>query len=33
MIDADMKANGLIPIGEGYDIIERKFPNKWWSND
>jgi GDPmannose 4,6-dehydratase len=33
MIDADMKANGLIPIGDGYDIIERKFPNKWWSND
>jgi GDPmannose 4,6-dehydratase len=33
MVDADMKAEGLDPIGEGNDIIERVFPNRWWKKD
>jgi len=33
MIDADMKASGLTPVGEGYEILERKIPGKWWSKD
>ena len=30
MVDADLKAQGLEPIGEGYEIIRKKFPNRWW---
>ena len=33
MIDADMRAAGLEPIGEGDEIIEKKFPNRWWAVD
>ena len=33
MVDADMRAEGLKPIREGDEIIEKKFPNKWWSAD
>lgn len=33
MIDADMKKAGLTPIGEGYDIIHKKFKTRWWSID
>ena len=29
MVDADMRAEGLEPIGEGDEIIEKKFPNRW----
>ena len=30
MVDADMRALGLEPIGEGDNILKKKFPNKWW---
>lgn len=33
MVDADMRAIGLEPIGEGDEIIKRKFSNKWWNVD
>ena len=33
MVDADMRAIGLEPIGEGDDIIKKKFPNRWWRVD
>jgi GDP-D-mannose dehydratase len=33
MIDADMRASGLEPIGEGDSILEKKFPNRWWKVD
>ena len=33
MVDADMRAIGLEPIGEGDKVIKKKFPNKWWSVD
>jgi len=33
MIDADMRAEGLEPIGEGDAIIAQKYPNKWWKGD
>ena len=33
MVDADMRAEGLEPIGEGDEIIERKFPDRWWRVD
>jgi GDPmannose 4,6-dehydratase len=33
MVDADLRAVGLEPIGEGDKIIKRKFPNKWWGVD
>ena len=33
MVDADMRAIGLEPIGEGDEIIEKKFPNRWWRVD
>lgn len=33
MVDADMKAAGLKPIGEGYSILEKQFPNRWWKKD
>jgi len=33
MIDADMRAAGLEPIGEGDEIVKNKFPNRWWSVD
>jgi len=29
MVDADMRAVRLEPIGEGDEIIEKKFPNRW----
>ena len=31
MVDADMKAAGLDPIGEGDEILSIKFPNRWWN--
>lgn len=33
MMDADMRASGLKPIGEGDEILKKKFPNKWWKLD
>lgn len=30
MVDADMRKVGLGPIGEGDEILEKKFPNRWW---
>jgi len=28
MVDADLRATGLMPIGEGDEIIKKKFPNR-----
>lgn len=33
MIDADMRACGLEPIGEGDNILKKKFPHRWWKTD
>jgi GDP-mannose 4,6-dehydratase len=33
MVDADMKAAGLAPIGKGEEIIRAKFPHIWWKSD
>ncbi|MBI5680697.1 MAG: GDP-mannose 4,6-dehydratase [Methanobacterium sp.] len=33
MVDADMRAEGLEPLGEGDNILTKKFPNKWWEVD
>ena len=33
MVDADMRASGLKPIGEGDRILKQKFPNRWWKID
>lgn len=33
MIDADMRACGLEPIGEGDRIGQKKFPDRWWKAD
>jgi GDPmannose 4,6-dehydratase len=33
MVDADMRAIGLEPIGEGDRILEKKFPERWWRAD
>ncbi|MFH1891037.1 MAG: GDP-mannose 4,6-dehydratase [Candidatus Kuenenbacteria bacterium] len=33
MVDADMRAIGAKPIGEGDEILEQKFPDRWWSVD
>ena len=33
MIDADMRKAGLEPIGEGDEILQKKFPNRWWKGD
>jgi len=33
MVDTDMRAAGLEPIGEGDEILERTFPNRWWKVD
>lgn len=33
MVDADMRAVGLEPIGEGDEIVRKKFPDRWWQSD
>lgn len=33
MVDADMRAVGLEPIGQGDEILKEKFPHKWWRVD
>lgn len=33
MVDADMRDAGLDAIGEGDEILAKKFPDKWWKGD
>ncbi len=33
MVDADMRACGLKPIGKGDKILREKFPQRWWKAD
>jgi len=33
MVDADIRAGGMTPPGDGDAIITRIFPNRWWKND
>ena len=33
MVDADMRLLGDIPIGEGDQILNKKFPQRWWKAD
>lgn len=33
MIDADFRALGLTPPGEGDKILKEKFPDRWWKVD
>ncbi|OPY32638.1 MAG: dTDP-glucose 4,6-dehydratase [Methanomassiliicoccales archaeon PtaU1.Bin124] len=33
MVDADMRAAGLRPIGEGDAIIKKRFKQRWWGVD
>ena len=33
MVDADMRAEGLAPIGEGDEILRKRFPRRWWGID
>jgi GDPmannose 4,6-dehydratase len=33
MVDADMRAVGLTPIGEGDEILLKKYPDRWWMVD
>jgi GDPmannose 4,6-dehydratase len=33
MIDADMRAVGLKPVGEGDKALAKKFPKRWWTAD
>lgn len=33
MIDADFRAYGLEPVGQGDKILKEKFPNRWWKID
>ncbi|WP_292369135.1 GDP-mannose 4,6-dehydratase [Methanoregula sp. UBA64] len=33
MVDADMRAAGLEPLGDGDQILEKKYPNKFWTAD
>ena len=33
MVDADMRAIGLKPVGDGDKILEEKFPKRWWKAD
>jgi GDPmannose 4,6-dehydratase len=33
MVDADMRAVGLKPVGEGDKILAKKFPKRWWTAD
>jgi GDPmannose 4,6-dehydratase len=33
MVDADMKAAGLEPIGKGDGIVKAKFSHRWWKCD
>ena len=33
MVDADIRASGQIPPGEGEKILARTFPDRWWKKD
>ncbi|MFH1402702.1 MAG: GDP-mannose 4,6-dehydratase [Candidatus Altiarchaeota archaeon] len=33
MVDADVRALGGEPAGEGDDVIRKKFPERWWGRD
>jgi GDPmannose 4,6-dehydratase len=33
MVDADLRATGLPEVGEGDEILNKKFPKKWWKKD
>jgi len=33
MLDADLRAAGLEPPGDGDAILQRKFPERWWRGD
>ena len=33
MIDADFRAAGLEPPGQGDNILQEKFPHRWWQGD
>jgi len=33
MVDADMRRAGLEPLGEGDAILQKKFPDKFWTAD
>jgi len=33
MVDSDMRKAGLEPIGEGDEILNKLFPDKWWNGD
>jgi GDPmannose 4,6-dehydratase len=33
MVDADMQKAGLEPVGEGYNILKKTFPDRWWKTD
>jgi GDPmannose 4,6-dehydratase len=33
MIDADMRAAGLKPVGEGDKFLKKAFPERWWRID
>ena len=33
MIDADMRAAGLDAIGEGDEMLRKKFPLRYWTTD
>lgn len=33
MIDSDMRAEGLDPVGEGDKLLDKYYPNRWWKVD
>jgi len=33
MVDADFRAAGLEPVGEGDEILDRIYPERWWKAD
>jgi GDPmannose 4,6-dehydratase len=33
MVDVDMRSQGLEPVGEGDQILRKKFPHRWWLTD
>jgi len=33
MVDADLRSVGAHTIGEGDEILKKKFPNRWWKVD
>lgn len=33
MVDSDMRALGLEPMGEGDEILRKLYPDRWWAKD